>query len=299
VVTAQVRTELQRLAHLDPEHLPFELDLIDGALRAWPEALQIACFDTAFHRDLPQVAKLLPLPRRLFEAGVRRYGFHGLSCTFVLGELERIGGRDAARGRLVIAHLGSGSSLTAVAGGRSVDTTMAFTPASGVAMGTRSGDLDPGIVGYLARAEGMSTERFVRMVNHEAGLLGVSGISSDIRDLAKARSHPHAAEAIELFCYEITKRIGAFAAAMGGLDGLVFTGGVGENAASIRARICDRLGFLGIRLDPMKNDGGASVISPADAPVTVRVIRTDEEQVIALAVIRILETHPHAEEGAP
>ncbi len=299
IITPDVRAELQRLSPLDPEHLPFELDLIESVGHQWPDVVQIACFDTAFHRGLPKVAQLLPLPRRFFEAGVRRYGFHGLSYTFLLDELERAGGRQAANGRLVLAHLGSGTSLTAVVGRRSMDTTMAFTPASGVPMGTRSGDLDPGVVGYLARTEGMSTERFIQLVNHESGLLGISGISSDIRDLmARAPADPHAAEAIDLFCYEITKRIGALAAAMGGIEGLVFTGGIGENAAPIRARTCDRLGFLGVHLDPSRNEAGVPVISREGARVTVRVIRTDEERVIAEAVVRILENHPRTKAGA-
>ena len=298
VITPDVRAELQRAVQLDPEHLPFELELIDSASRQWADVVQIACFDTAFHKDLPKVAQLLPLPRRYFEAGVRRYGFHGLSYTFLLDELERTAGREAAHGRLVLAHLGSGSSLTAVAGGRSIDTTMAFTPASGVPMGTRSGDLDPGVAGYLARTEGMSTERFTQLVNRESGLLGISGVSSDIRDLlARESSDVRAGEAIELFCYEIAKRIGALAAAMGGIEGLVFTGGIGENAAPIRARICERLGFLGIRLDPARNDAGAPVISHERATVPVRVMHTDEERVIAESVVRILETHPRAKAG--
>jgi len=298
VITPDVCAELRRLSPLDPEHLPFELGLIESVGQEWPDAVQVACFDTAFHRGLPKVAQLLPLPRRLFDAGVRRYGFHGLSYTFLLDELERTAGRQAAHGRLVLAHLGSGTSLTAVVDRRSIDTTMAFTPASGVPMGTRSGDLDPGIVGYLARTEGMSTERFIQLVHHESGLLGISGVSSDIRDLlVRAPADPHAAEAIDVFCYEITKRIGGLAAAMGGLDGLVFTGGIGENAAPIRTRICDRLGFLGIRLDPSKNEACAPVISQQEAPVTVRVIQTDEERVIAEAILRVLETHPRTKAG--
>src|SRR5688572_6400816 len=214
VVTPEVCAELRRFSALDPTHMAFELDLIEALTHERPGLLQVACFDTSFHRTLPRVAQMLPLPRRLFDAGVRRYGFHGLSYTFLLEELERTAGSEVSQGRLILAHLGNGASLAAVAGGRSIDTTMAFTPASGVPMGTRSGDLDPGVVAFLARSEGMSAERFDELVQRESGLLGVSGISSDVRELLERAPVDHrASEAIDLFCYEVKKRIGAFAAA--------------------------------------------------------------------------------------
>jgi acetate kinase len=297
VITSEVCAELRGLSPLDPTHLPFELALIDAVAHERPGLFQVACFDTAFHWTLPRVAQMLPLPRRLFDAGVRRYGFHGLSYTFLLDELERTAGSEVSQGRLILAHLGNGASLAAVAGGRSLDTTMAFTTASGVPMGTRSGDLDPGVVAFLARSEGMNAERFDELVQRESGLLGVSGISSDIRELLERAHVDHrASEAIDLFCYEIKKRIGAFAAALGGLDSLVFTGGVGENSAPIRERICGGLEILGIRIDPSRNSACAAVISPAAAPVTVRVIRTDEERVIAEAVVRLLKTRSRSEQ---
>ncbi len=294
--TPEVCAELRGNSALYPMHLAFQLDLIQALAQERPDLLQVACFDTAFHRTLPRVAQLLPLPRRFFEAGVRRYGFHGLSCAFLLAELERTAGSEVSRARLILAHLGNGASLTAVADGRSLDTTMGFTPASGVPMGTRSGDLDPGVVAFLARTEGMSAERFEQLVQRESGLLGVSGTSADVRELlARAGDDPRAREAIDLFCYEIKKRIGAFAAVLGGLDGLVFTGGVGENSAPIRAQVCAGLEFLGLRIDAARNAAGASVISPAGAPAAVRVIRTDEERMIAEAVVQFLSSRPRAE----
>jgi acetate kinase len=249
----------------------------------------VACFDTAFHRDMPRVAQLLPIPRRFDEKGIRRYGFHGLSYAFLMEELERVAGTDASHGRVILAHLGNGSSLAAVRQGRSVDTTMAFTPAAGVPMSTRSGDLDPGLAWFLARSENMSAEQFHRMVNHESGLLGVSETSSDMRDLlARETADVRAAEAVALYCYQVMKSIGAFAAALHGLDTLVFSGGIGENAPVIRQRICAGLGYLGVALDDSKNAANDADISAQPAAVTVRMIRTDEEAMIARATQRIL-----------
>ena len=239
---------------------------------------------------MPRVAQLLPIPRRFDEKGIRRFGFHGLSYAFLMEELERVAGTDASRGRVILAHLGNGSSLAAVRQGKSVDTTMAFTPAAGVPMSTRSGDLDPGLAWYLAQTENMSAEQFHRMVNHESGLLGVSETSSDMRDLlAREAADVRAAEAVALYCYQVMKSIGAFAAALGGLDTLVFSGGIGENAPVIRQRICDRLGFLGVALDDNSNTANEDVISADAGTVTVRMIRTDEEAMIARATQRILQ----------
>jgi acetate kinase len=250
----------------------------------------VACFDTAFHHDLPRVAQLLPIPRRYEALGVRRYGFHGLSYAFLMGELTRLVGSEAARGRIILAHLGNGASLAAVRDGKPVDTSMSFTPTAGVPMGTRSGDLDPGLVGYLARTEGLDAKRFNQMITFESGLLGVSETSSDMRDLLDLETRDvRAAEAVALFCYEVKKRVGAFAAALGGLDTLVFAGGIGENAPAVRARICDGLGFLGIELAQDRNAANEAVISAATGRVAVRVIHTDEGRMIAETVYRVLD----------
>jgi len=280
---------LRGISDYSPEHLPRSIDLIERFSRRLPDVLQVACFDTAFHRDMPRIAQLLPIPRRFDAKGIRRFGFHGLSYAFLMEELERVAGSEASRGRVILAHLGNGSSLAAVRQGRSVDTTMAFTPAAGIPMSTRSGDLDPGLAWYLAQTENMSAEQFHRMVNHESGLLGISETSSDMRDLlAREADDVRAAEAVALYCYQITKSIGAFAAALGGLDTLVFSGGIGENTPTIRHRICERLGFLGVALDGNRNTANDAVISAAAGTVTVRMIRTDEEAMIARATQRIL-----------
>jgi acetate kinase len=249
----------------------------------------VACFDTAFHHDLPRVAQLLPTPRRYEAQGVRRYGFHGLSYAFLMHELARLAGAEAAQGRIILAHLGNGASLSAVRHGKSVDTSMSFTPTAGVPMSTRSGDLDPGLFWYLARTEGLDAKRFNEMVNFQSGLLGVSETSSDMRDLLDRETRDvRAAEAVSLFCYQVKKWIGAFAAALGGLDTVVFAGGIGENAPTVRTRICDGLGFLGIELEEKRNVKNEGLISAAGSRVAVRVIRTDEELVIARSVTRLL-----------
>ncbi len=292
-ITAEMIAELHRLSPFDPEHLPEEILAIEAFESRFPRVPQVACFDTAFHHDLPRVAKLLPIPRRYEAKGVRRYGFHGLSYEFLMGELARLDGADAANGRVVLAHLGSGASLAAVRGGKSIDTSMAFTPASGVPMGTRSGDLDPGLVSYLARTDDMDASRFDAMVNFRSGLLGVSETSSDMRDLLECETRDvRAAEAVSLFCYQVRKWIGAFAAALNGMDTLIFAGGIGENAAPIRARICDGLQFLGIEVDQQRNANNAAMISADSGRVRIRVIRTDEELVIARGVARVIALQP-------
>ncbi|MDQ3565662.1 MAG: acetate/propionate family kinase [Pseudomonadota bacterium] len=288
-VTREMVKELHRISSFDPQHLPAEILLIEAFHRRFPDLPQVACFDTAFHRDLPRVARLLPIPRRYEALGVRRYGFHGLSYAFLMQELARVAGAHAARGRVVLAHLGNGASLAAVHEGKPVDTSMAFTPTAGIPMSTRSGDLDPGLVGYLAHTEGMDAKQFDDMVNFQSGLLGISETSSDMGDLLERESEdPRAAEAVALFCYQVGKWIGAFAAALGGLDTLVFAGGIGESAPVVRARICERLGFLGIALDEKRNAAGAAVISAERGRVAVRVMRTDEEWMIAQIVCRVL-----------
>jgi len=289
LVTTAVMEELQRLSGYDPEHLPAEIELIREFARRYPHLPQVACFDTAFHRDMPRVARLLPIPRRYEKAGLQRYGFHGLSYAFLMRELERAGVPHEVKGRIVLAHLGNGASMAAVKDGRAVDTTMSFTPTSGLPMSRRSGDLDPGLVAYLARTEGMSVDQFHKMVNTESGLLGISETSSDMRDLLKQEQHdPRAAEAIALFCYQAKKWIGALTATLGGLDTLVFTAGIGEHSPVIRARICDGLEFLDVALDHARNEAGEHVISKGNGRVTVRVMHTDEESEIARSVSELL-----------
>ena len=288
-VTSAMLAELRRISPYDPEHLPSEINLIEAFGLRFPNLAQFACFDTAFHRDMPRVARLLPIPRRYYKMGVQRYGFHGLSYAFLMKELARVGKKDNANGRIILAHLGNGASMAAVKDGKAVDTTMGFTPTSGLPMSRRSGDLDPGLVSYLARTEGMSVDRFHKMVNTESGLLGVSELSPDIRDLlAQEQSDPRAAEAVTLFCYQARKWIGALTAAMDGLDTLVFSAGIGENSPVVRARICDGLEFLGLALDEARNRAGQGVISKEGSGVTVRVIHTDEESEIAQSVSRLL-----------
>ena len=236
---------------------------------------------------MPRVAKLVPIPRRFDVQGVQRYGFHDLSYAYLMEELARLDDPAASTGRVILAHLGNGASLAAVRDGHSIDTSMGFTPTAGLPMSTRSGDLDPGLVSYLARTGDITPTRFHHMVNHESGLLGVSETSSDMRDLlAREAADVRAAEAVALFCYQAKKWIGAFAAALGGVDTLVFTGGIGEHAALVRERICEGLSFLGIELDASRNAEAVGVISTDSSRVTVRVIRTDEELMIARSVWR-------------
>jgi acetate kinase len=296
LVTQELLDELRRISPYDPVHLPSEIELIETFRRGYPKLPQVACFDTAFHRTMPRVAKLLPLPRRYDAEGVERYGFHGLSYAYLMEELARLRDPAAAAGRVILAHLGNGASLATVRDGKSIDTSMGFTPTAGLVMSTRSGDLDPGLAPYLARTRHMTTEQFYEMANHASGLLGVSETSSDMRDLLAREAHDiRAAEAVALFCYQAKKWIGSFAAALGGLDTLVFAGGIGENAPLVRARICDGLGFLGIELDEPRNAGNAAVVSTDASRVAVRVIPTDEDLMIARSVGRILETGPMKE----
>lgn len=289
-ITEEMVEQLRQLSPFDPEHLPEEILLTAAFHRRFPDLPQVACFDTAFHKDLPRVARLLPIPRRYETQGVRRYGFHGLSYEFLMEELARLAGPAAAQGRIVLAHLGNGASLAAVHGGKSIDTSMSLTPAAGVPMGSRSGDLDPGLLWYLARTEGLDAKGLNEMVNFQSGLLGMSETSSDMRDLLDCEMRDvRAAEAIAVFCYQVKKCVGGFSAALGGVDTLVFAGGIGESAPTIRSRICDGLGFLGIELDEKQNDANGGVISTAGSGVQVRVIRTDEERIIAEMVCRVLD----------
>ena len=288
-VTPAVMAELRRISPYDPEHLPAEIGLMELFSRRYPRVPQIACFDTAFHRDMPRVARLLAIPRRYDKLGIQRYGFHGLSYAFLMKELARIGRPGEAEGRVILAHLGNGASMTAVTGGKSIETTMGFTPTSGLPMSRRSGDLDPGLMSYLTRTEGLTVEQFHTMVNSESGLLGLSESSADIRDLLALEAHDQrAAEAVALFCYQAKKAIGALAAALGGVDTLVFSAGIGEHSPVVRARICEGLGFLGITIDPTRNETNDAVISTEGGQVIVRVIHTDEEREMAQSVLSVL-----------
>lgn len=299
-VSPALLEEMRRLSPFDPQHMPQAIALIEAFARRYPELPQVACFDTAFFHDLPRVAQLLPIPRRYEAQGIRRYGFHGLSYAFLMDELASQAGAEAARSRVILAHLGNGASLAAMHERKPVDTSMAFTPAAGMPMGTRSGDVDPGLAAYFARSENMTAEQFDHMVNSQSGLLGMSETTSDVRELlARETQDVRAAEAIAVFCYQIRKWIGAFSAALGGLDQLVFSGGVGENAPEIRARICDGLGFLGVDLIPARNAENAPLISSGIAHVAVRVIPTNEELTIARSVERILEQGQAIDGNAP
>ena len=287
VVTQELLEELHRISPNDPDHLPREIELIETFRQRHPKLPQVACFDTAFHQTMPRVAKLLPIPRRFDAKGIQRYGFHGLSYAYLMEELTRLGDPAAKTGRVILAHLGNGASMAAVRDGKSMDTSMCFTPTAGLVMSTRSGDLDPGLAPYLARTEQMTNKQFYEMVNHKSGLLGVSETSSDMRDLLdQEKQDVRAAEAVALFCYQAKKWIGAYAAALGGLHTLVFAGGIGENAPVVRARICEGLSFLGVELDEARNAQNSGVISKDASGTMVRVIRTDEEIMIARSVLR-------------
>lgn len=280
-VTPELIAALRELIPIAPDHMPQAVQAIQAAVEAYPGLPQVACFDTAFHRHMPRTAQLYPLPHHLADEGVVRYGFHGLSYESILRELRALAPREA-EGRVVIAHLGNGASMAAVRGGIGIDTTMGFTPAGGLMMGTRPGDLDPGVLLYLLVERKLTPAAVNDLINRQAGLLGVSGIGADMRDLLeKEATDARAAEAITLFCYQARKYLGALVAVLGGLDTLVFTGGIGEHAPSVRLRICEGLDFLGIRIDPDRNAAHAPAISREGGPVTVRVLRTDEDLMIA------------------
>jgi acetate kinase len=290
-ITRDVVATLRRLSDLDPDHMPAAIAVIEAVAARAPDTPQVACFDTAFHQTMPRVARLLPIPRSYEARGLRRFGFHGLSYQFLVEELERVAGERAARGRVVLAHLGSGASLAAVRDTRCVDTTMSFTPNSGVPMGTRSGDLDPGVVLEMLRRDRLGADALDDILSHRSGLLGVSETSADMRDLlAREASDPRAADAVALFCYAVTKAVGALAAVLGGVETLVFAGGIGENAAPVRARVVRALSHLGLTLDDARNEASAAVVSADASPCTVRVIRTDEEVIIARESLRVVSS---------
>jgi acetate kinase len=282
LVTPRLLRTLKEMVPLAPDHLPQEIRAIQAVKRSFPDLRQVACFDTAFHCRMPRVAQLYALPKNLSDEGIIRYGFHGLSYEYIMQELKDKAGARVANRRVIIAHLGNGASMAAVHHGNGVDTTMGFTPTAGLVMSTRSGDLDPGIILYLLREKGLDASSVNDLVNERSGLLGVSGVSADMEDLLKEEAtNPQAAEAVALFCYQAKKFLGALSAVLGGLDTLIFTGGIGENAPAVRERICEGMKFIGIQLDPGRNRANASIISRDDSPTTVRVIKTNEELMIA------------------
>ena len=279
-ITTALIKDLKEISSFDPEHMPAEITLIEAFAKHRPDIPQVACFDTAFHANMPDIAKILPLPAEYGNKGIKRYGFHGLSYAYLLEEL----GTDAGN-KTILAHLGNGASLAAVKEGKSVDTTMGFTPTSGLPMGTRTGDLDPGVAWYLMQKEHITPEKYNHLINHESGLLGISGVSSDMRELTKS-DEPAAKEAIEFFCYQTRKWIGAFATVLGGLDTLVFSGGIGEHSPLVREKICENLSFLGIEINKTNNEQNNRIIG--EGKVKVYVIPTNEELMIAKTVCQVL-----------
>jgi acetate kinase len=292
IVTPKLIRELRALCPIDPPHLPAALNALEAAQKLGAKIPQVACFDTSFHRSLPPVAQRLPLPRHLTrDTALMRYGFHGLSYEFIMAELNRIASAETARGKIIIAHLGNGASMAAIVNGKSVETTMGFTPAAGLVMSTRTGDLDPGVLAYLLREGKTTPDQLNTLIFQESGLKGVSGLSSDLRDLMAARkTNPHAQEAIDLFYYQARKALGSLVAVLDGIETLIFTGGIGENDAPCRAAICAGLHHLGLRLEAKGNDQNQPVISAPDSPVTVRVIKTNEELIIARHTARLAFT---------
>ncbi|WP_448203941.1 acetate/propionate family kinase [Azospirillum sp. sgz302134] len=285
-ITPEVLADLAALVPLAPLHQPHNVAAMTALAEVYPELPQVACFDTAFHQTRPWQAQTFAIPRELTEEGVRRYGFHGLSYEYIAQRLPQIA-PELADARVVVCHLGSGSSLCAMRAGRSVDTTMGFTALDGVPMGTRPGSIDPGVLIYLMREKGMGADEIEKLLYHKSGLLGVSGVSNDMRALLDSES-PQAAEAVELFCFQVAKQVAALAASMGGLDAVVFTAGVGENSAPVRARVTEKLGWLGLTLDGAANRARATRISAAESRIPVFVIPTDEERMIASHTLDIL-----------
>ncbi|MEQ8696718.1 MAG: acetate/propionate family kinase [Bauldia litoralis] len=280
-VTPALEARLTRLVPLAPLHQPHNLRGITAIGRRRPDLPQVACFDTAFHNDLPRVARLTGLPRRFEEDGIRRYGFHGLSYEYVVGNLRRQEGDGAANERIIAAHLGNGASMAAIRNGRSVETSMGFSTLAGLPMGTRPGDLDPGIVLHLLLERKMTPDEVQQMLYRESGLLGLSGLSRNMADLLARRDVPEAAEAIGFFCHHARRHLAGLAAALGGVDRVIFTGGIGANSAEIRARTCDGLGFLGLALDAERNAAHERVVSSDGSAVLIQAFQTDEELVIA------------------
>ena len=280
IIDEDLLNELNQIINYDPDHLPAEIEMAKLFKNQFPFLMQVACFDTAFHTTIPVVAKTFAIPKSYYDEGIQRYGFHGISYSYLMHELRKQNATEA-NGKIILAHLGNGASLAAVKDGKCIDTSMGFSPAGGIPMSTRSGDLDPGVAWYLMN-KGMNAETFNYLINHQSGLLGISGISSDMQDLLRLeKEHEDAALAIEVFCYQIKKYIGAYVAVLGGLDTLIFSGGIGENAPAIRERICNDLGYLNIHLNEEKNNENQWQISNEESKVKVYVIPTNEELMIA------------------
>ena len=294
IVTPELITALDTLSPYAPEHLPQAINALRHVARLFPDTLQVTCFDTSFHSTMPEVAKLYALPESIRKEGVQRYGFHGLSYEYILLELKRQHGVQAVKKRIILAHLGHGASMAAVKNGKSIETTMGFSPAGGLVMSTRTGDLDPGVILFLLQQNKMTPLAIKEMVNRQSGLLGVSGSTDDMRELLKQEEvEDRARQAVELFCYQARKHIGALSVVLGGLDTLVFTGGIGEHSSEIRSRICAGLEFLGIRVDEKKNSKNSSVISQKKEQVEIRIIKTNEELMIARHTMKILKKLNH------
>jgi len=296
VVTPEIIAELKELIPLAPLHQPYNLAAIEAVEERLPGVPQVACFDTSFHRDHAPVADLIPLPREVCEGGLQRYGFHGLSYEYIASTLPEVA-PEIARGKVIVAHLGSGASLCALNEGKSVDTTMGFTAVEGLCMGTRPGSIDPGAVLYLFQNLGLSVKEVETILYKKSGLVGISGISNDMRDLL-GREEPEAKLAVDYFIYRIAKEIGALAAALGGLDALVFTAGIGENSPEIRQRVCEASAWLGIEIDANANNERATQISRAQSKTSVWVIPTNEELMIALHTGDLLGLRSHTAEQA-
>lgn len=293
IITTSLIKELMTLRRLDQEHLPHEIKGINFAKQNYPNITQVACFDTAFHRNIPKVAKQYPIPRNFYDEGVIRYGFHGLSYEFVNDTLNTLESQNSKKEKVIIAHLGNGASMAAIKDGQCIDTTMGFTPTGGLVMSTRSGDLDPGVIYYLLDEKKMSPSAVYNMLNKKSGLLAVSNLSSDMKDLLQAqKENPYADEAISLFCYQAKKFLGALVAVLGGLDTLIFTGGIGENSAAIRFNICENLDSFGIKLDSILNSQNAPLLSSNTSKVSVRIIPTNEELMIARHTSQIIKELP-------
>jgi acetate kinase len=288
LIDERVITALEALVPLAPLHQPHHIAAIRAVAAAAPDVPQVACFDTSFHHSQPVLAQQFALPRELTAKGIRRYGFHGLSYEYIVSALPRVAS-ECAHGKIVVAHLGNGASLCAIEDGRSIATTMGFTPVDGLMMGTRTGLLDPGVILYLLQHEGMDAARVEKLIYEESGLLGVSGLSSDMRELL-ASDRPAAKQAVDLFIYRISRELGSLAAALGGLDSLVFTGGIGEHAAEIRARVCRDARWLGVRLDEAANNTAGPRISEAGSATSAWVIPTDENLMVARHTRRLLDT---------